>query len=1057
MNGHVDLDDNGMIIGIVSGLKVCFLIDSGAEVNTVGDDTFEALLRDEKCKAGLVCLKKGSDKPLRAYATSNQIEVVATFVAEFSITNDRPCLMEKFYVIKNARALLGRNTAVRYSVLQLGLNVPIRSTAHIRGEVFAVAVSEKFPKFCMPPVLLRYDEDMPPSRKIFTNIPPAFRAETERRLNDLLQSGIIENVTDSMDKSYCSSLLVVPKGKQDIRLVVDLRGPNKAIIRTPFKMPTLECILSDLSECKWFSTIDLTSAFFHVELDERSRHLTNFFAGNAMYRFQRLPFGLTNAPDIFQEALQTVVLAGCKGVRNYLDDILVFGKTKSEHDENLKAVLERLSEHNVCINEEKCVYGQQAVKFLGFQVTHDGLRVDEEKIKAIREFRRPESQLEVKSFLGLVNFTERFIQSRADKTENLRNLAKSDYFYWGSEEEKEFVFLQEKALNAISKLGYFNEQDDTELFVDASPIGLGAVLVQYNKEGIPRIISCASKALTETERKYPQTQKEALAMVWGVERFNFYLMGKTFAVRTDAEANEFIFGDRLKTSKRAISRAESWALRLQVYDFTVKRVPGDLNVADALSRLISHSQIDEPFEEDDERHLLYSLDAGSMNITWQDIQSESESDHRLQDVRAAMQSGVWPKHLVHYEAQSRDLRVFGPMVFKEDKVVLPSGLHLKAMKEAHQGHIGCPAMKRIIRDYFWWPGMSADIEKFAKSCNTCLLISKRNPPIPLSSRLLPDGPWEILQLDFLSVHGCGSGEFMVLVDTYSRYLTVVEMRSIDAKCTNEALQKVFVTWGLPLILQTDNGPPFQGSEFIECWEAKGVKVRKSIPLCPQTNGLVERQNQGIIKALAAAKVEGTNWRSALHNYVHIHNTLKPHARLGITPFELLVGWKYRGVFPSLWNSGSTQAIDREEVREMDATTKLISQKYADKRRGAKISEISPGDTVVMAMQKKTKTEPSFSKERYTVLSREGAKVVIRSERGVQYTRNVNDLKMATMLDCEEDLNPVDDLTVSDNMDEHLPQFDNEAGESTDRAQTRPKRLIRKPERYRNMFMYNVYQ
>lgn len=150
--------------------------------------------------------------------------------------------------------------------------------------------------------------------------------------------GIIEPVTDTMDKSFCSSLLVVPKEKNDIRLVVDLRGPNKSIIRTPFRMPTLESILADLDGAIYFSTIDLTSAFFHVELHENSRHLTNFFAGNATYRYKRLPFGLCNAPDIFQEILQTVVLAGCVGCHNYLDDILVSGRTKSEHDENLMVI-----------------------------------------------------------------------------------------------------------------------------------------------------------------------------------------------------------------------------------------------------------------------------------------------------------------------------------------------------------------------------------------------------------------------------------------------------------------------------------------------------------------------------------------------------------------------------------------------------------------------------------------------------------------------------------------------------------------------------------------------
>lgn len=120
---------------------------------------------------------------------------------------------------------------------------------------------------------------------------------------------------------------------------MDLRGPNKNIIRTPFKMPTLEAILAKLHGATYFSTLDLSSAFFHVVLDEGSRHLTNFFAGDATYRFKRLPFGLSNAPDIFQEACQTIILSGCRGVVNYLDDFLIFGKTKKEHDENLEEVL----------------------------------------------------------------------------------------------------------------------------------------------------------------------------------------------------------------------------------------------------------------------------------------------------------------------------------------------------------------------------------------------------------------------------------------------------------------------------------------------------------------------------------------------------------------------------------------------------------------------------------------------------------------------------------------------------------------------------------------------
>lgn len=321
----------------VANTPVKFFIDSGAQVNTITRVSFEQILANMDSRINIHALQYSTDKRLKAYASDGEIKVIANFLAELFISEDRPIMVEKFYVVDEARALLGFNTAVRYSVLSVGLEVPVypsNANAPWKCELSIAMCSEfqnpslvkEFPKFNVPPVSLSFDKSMPPSRNVYTHIPAAFKDLTKQKLNELLSAGIIERVTTDMDRSFCSSLLVVPKGKNDIRLVIDLRGPNRCINRTPFKMPTFESILLDLHGAQWFSTIDLSSAFFHVQLNEDSRHLTNFFTGEDIYRYRRLPFGLCNAPDMFQEILQTIVLGGCDGTVNYLDDILVSEK-----------------------------------------------------------------------------------------------------------------------------------------------------------------------------------------------------------------------------------------------------------------------------------------------------------------------------------------------------------------------------------------------------------------------------------------------------------------------------------------------------------------------------------------------------------------------------------------------------------------------------------------------------------------------------------------------------------------------------------------------------------
>lgn len=233
-----------------------------------------------------------------------------------------------------------------------------------------------------------------------------------------------------------------------------------------------------------------------------------------------------------------------------------------------------------------------------------------------------------------------------------------------------------------------------------------------------------------------------------------------------------------------------------------------------------------------------------------------------------------------------------------------------------------------------------------------------------------------------------------------------------------------------------------GTEFVDFWESKGVRVRKSLPLSAQSNGAIERQYQGVIKAMAAAKAEGKHWKTAMDEYIHTHNTRKHHSRLGITPFELLVGWRYRGTFPCLWES--KQPLDRLAVREDDAFAKLVSKTYADKHRGAKDSNIMVGDRVVIAIVQKTKTDPTFSNESYTVLARDGAKVVLVNERGTKLTRNVSDVKRALEVDDQKERQQ---HSNSETLEYSEPKIVTQTAESISNSRT--KREVRLPERFKN--------
>lgn len=316
-----------------------------------------------------------------------------------------------------------------------------------------------------------------------------------------------------------------------------------------------------------------------MEISKESREITTFITRKGLFRYTRLMFGINCAPEIFQKLMEQM-LSGCDGCLNFIDDVLVFGRDQMEHNDRLNKAKETLCEKGIILNDEKCIYGVSKIKFLGHILSEKGIAADSDKLEAIRNFREPVTGEEVRSFLGLVNYVGKFIPNLATLTEPLRLLVKQKQkFVWAKEQQRAFAELKRHMSNPAT-LGYFDVDDRTQVIADASPVGLGAVLIQMNESG-PRIISYASKSLSDVEKRYAQTEKEALALVWATERFHFYLYGRPFELITDHKPLETIFGPKSKPCLRI----ERWVLRLQAYKAKVIYRPGKSNIADPLSRL----------------------------------------------------------------------------------------------------------------------------------------------------------------------------------------------------------------------------------------------------------------------------------------------------------------------------------------------------------------------------------------------------------------------------------------------------------------------------------------
>ena len=512
------------------------------------------------------------------------------------------------------------------------------------------------------------------------------------------------------------------------------------------------------------------------------------------------------------------MLSDIKGVKNFSDDIIVYGATKAEHDASLMAVINRLSENGLTINKDKTVLNKTELSFFGHIFSSRGVSLDPARIKALDQMKPPTNVTEVRSLLGLFAFNSRHIYDFSALTAPLRQLTKTGTrWQWTSVEQQAFDTLK-ACLRENIVTAYFDPKRRSQITVDASIFGLAAILCQPDDNGVMRPITYISRSLTDVESRYNQTELEALSCVWACEKLHRQIFMSEFDLLTDHRALEVLFGNpRAKLS----ARLERWRLRLSAYTYRIKYRPGRDNPADYFSRHpIASSASGSRWQKVADEYINFIVDnAVPKAMNADEIRSATENDPTMQRLMKHIHDDDWhnaandsllkPYYNVRHELiVSSD----GKLILRGTRIVIPESLQRRAIQLAHEGHQGIVKTKMLLREKVWFANIDKMAADMLSNCIACAATTPQNHKEPLMMSPLPQSAWQQLSLDF-----CGplpTGEMlMVLIDDYSRYPIVEVIHSTSANTVITALDRVLSMFSTPTEIRTDNGPPFNSLQF----------------------------------------------------------------------------------------------------------------------------------------------------------------------------------------------------------------------------------------------------
>jgi hypothetical protein len=841
---------------------------------------------------------------------------------------------------------------------------------------------------------------VPPSRPTY-RLSATELAELKKQLEELMKAGFIQ----PSKSPFGAPILFVKKKDGTMRMCVDYRALNNITVKNSYPLPRVDELFDRLQGAKYFSKIDLRSGYHQIRIEPGDVPKTAFRTRYGHYEFLVLPFGLTNAPGTFMHLMHQAFRQYLDDfVLVFLDDILIFSKTLEQHEQHVKQVLDVLRKQKLYAKESKCDFFKTEVEFLGHIVGRDGVRMMEDKVKAVAEWPEPKNVRDIRAFLGTTGYYRKFIKDFSRIASPLSDLTKESVkFTWGPEEQKAF-----KRLKGAMQEGPVLVLPDPNLpFVvhtDASGFATGAVLQQDQGKGL-QPIAFMSKKMLDAETRYPVHEQELLAIINSLSNWRHYLSGRKFTVKTDHKSLQYF-----KTQPMLSGRQSRWKDVIANFDFDIEYIEGPTNaVADGLSRRSDHQHSSEllggtkPIIPSGSINSLQQLPHRHTNFKHEPSRGGTRQTNKalilcsiftqqqlLESKKSTVNTASIATSLVdqlvaaaasdmEYQvelnqptgAHHDSYQVKDGRLYYKDRLVVPNDnvLRTRILAECHDsavgGHIGKDRTIEQVKRRFYWKGMDEFIRLYVTSCDACQRNKpSQQAPMGLSMPLpIPTRPWQQVSMDLITqLPPSRSGKDAIVVFV-CKLTKMVHYVAVTTNVTAPELADIFLRevvrlHGVPESILSDRDPRFTANFWRAFWDQLGTTLTMSSSYHPQSDGQTERANRTLEEMLRAfVNFRQDDWDRHLPMAELAVNNAQ-QTSTGFSPFYLNSGQEVSlpldraiaGLLPAKNPEAADRIrqlkVDIEQARSAIEKAQDRQSKYANQHR--RDVQLKVGDSVLLS-------------------------------------------------------------------------------------------------------------